>query len=140
MVEMRQRLRRAEPYIVATLALAYFVLYSVLSVLRHTTYHSFGPDLGIFDQVFWNTTHGRFFESTMSLSQPEPHSYLADHFSPAYLLLMPAYALIPRPPVCVRAVRCVVWRVPRDCSGPRQRCGPALAATTPAARAEASAR
>jgi len=97
MVEMRQRLRRGEPYIVVTLALAYFVLYSVLSVLRHTTYHSFGPDLGIFDQVFWNTTHGRFFESTMSLSQPEPHSYLADHFSPAYLLLMPAYALIPRP-------------------------------------------
>jgi len=97
MVEMRRRLRRAEPYLVVTLALAYFVLYSVLSILRHTTYHSFGPDLGIFDQVFWNTTHGRFFESTMSLSQPEPHSYLADHFSPAYLLLMPAYALIPRP-------------------------------------------
>jgi len=97
MVEIRERLRRAEVYIVVTLTLAYFVLYSALSILRHTTYHSFGPDLGIFDQVFWNTTHGRFFESTMSLSQPEPHSYLADHFSPAYLLLMPAYALIPRP-------------------------------------------
>ena len=88
---------RFEPYIVAGLALAYFVLYSVLSVLRHTTYHSFGPDLGIFDQVFWNTTQGHFFESTMSLGQAEPHSYFADHFSPVYLLLLPAYALLPRP-------------------------------------------
>jgi uncharacterized membrane protein len=82
---------------VAGLASIYFVLYSVLSVLRHLTYHSFGPDLGIFDQVFWNTTRGRFFESTMSLVQAQPHSYLADHFSPVYLLLLPFYALLPRP-------------------------------------------
>jgi uncharacterized membrane protein len=92
-----RRLVRAEPYLVAGLALTYFVLYSILSVLRHVTYHSFGPDLGIFDQVFWNTTQGRLFESTMSLVQPQPHSYLADHFSPIYLVLVPFYALIPRP-------------------------------------------
>ena len=94
---INRRLIRLEPYLVAGVASAYFVLYSVLSVLRHVTYHSFGPDLGIFDQVFWNTTQGRFFESTMSLVQTQPHSYLADHFSPVYLLLMPAYAIIPRP-------------------------------------------
>jgi uncharacterized membrane protein len=97
MSEIGRRLIRIEPYLVAGLAFTYFVLYSVLSVLRHVTYHSFGPDLGIFDQVFWNTTQGRFLESTMSLVQAQPHSYLADHFSPVYLLLMPAYALIPRP-------------------------------------------
>jgi len=97
MHQIESRLVRAEPYVVAGLATTYFVLYSVLSVLRHVTYHSFGPDLGIFDQVFWNTTQGRLFESTMSLVQPQPHSYLADHFSPIYLLLVPFYALIPRP-------------------------------------------
>jgi len=97
MAEIQRRLIRIEPYVVAVLASTYFVLYSVLSVLRHVTYHSFGPDLGIFDQVFWNTTQGRFLESTMSLVQAQPHSYLADHFSPVYLLLMPAYLLIPRP-------------------------------------------
>jgi uncharacterized membrane protein len=95
--DIRRLLIRFEPHIVAGLAVVYFVLYSVLSVLRHETYHSFGPDLGIFDQVFWNTTQGRFLESTMSLAQAEPHSYLADHFSPIYLALLPAYALIPRP-------------------------------------------
>ena len=97
MTETRGRLTRAEPYLVAGLAIAYFVVYSVLSVLRHETYHSYGPDLGLFDQIFWNTTQGRFFESTMSLGQPLPHSYLSDHFSPIYLLLMPFYALVPRP-------------------------------------------
>ena len=97
MGDINRRLIRMEPYLVAGLASAYFLLYSVLSVLRHVTYHSFGPDLGIFDQVFWNTTQGRFFESTMSLVQAQPHSYLADHFSPVYLLLLPFYALVPRP-------------------------------------------
>jgi uncharacterized membrane protein len=94
---MNTRLIRLEPYLVVGLASSYFVVYSVLSVLRHITYHSFGPDLGLFDQVFWNTTQGRFLESTMSLAQAQPHSYLADHFSPIYLLLLPFYALIPRP-------------------------------------------
>jgi uncharacterized membrane protein len=88
---------RFEPYIVGGLALAYFVLYTVLSVLRHVTYHSFGPDLGLFDQIFWNTTQGRWWESTMSLAQPIPHSYFSDHFSPVYLLLLPFYAVFPHP-------------------------------------------
>jgi uncharacterized membrane protein len=97
MGDIERRLVRVEPYVVTGLALAYFVLYSVLSVLRHLTFHSFGPDLGLFDQVFWNTSQGRFFESTMSMGQPQPHSYFGDHFSPVYVLLLPAYALLPRP-------------------------------------------
>jgi len=91
------RRRVLEPTAVVAIAATYFVVYSVLSVLRHVTYHSFGPDLGIFDQIFWNTTQGRFFESTMSLTVPQPHSYFGDHFSPVYLVLLPFYAAIPRP-------------------------------------------
>jgi uncharacterized membrane protein len=90
-----------EPAAVAAIALTYFVVYSVLSVLRHVTYHSFGSDLGLFDQIFWNTTQGRFLESTMSLGLPRPHSYLGDHFSPVYLLLLPVYAIFPRPETLV---------------------------------------
>jgi uncharacterized membrane protein len=82
---------------VTGLIVLYFIVYSALSILRHTTYHSFGPDLGLFDQIFWNTTQGRFFESTMSLGQPQPHSYFGDHFSPVYLLILPFYAVFPRP-------------------------------------------
>jgi uncharacterized membrane protein len=83
--------------IAISLVAAYFIVYSTLSVLRHESYHSFGFDLGLFDQVFWNTTQGRPFESTMSQSLPVPHSLLGDHFSPVFLLLMPFYFVFPHP-------------------------------------------
>lgn len=79
------------------LAAAYFIVYSALAVLRHESYHSFGFDLGLFDQVFWNTTQGRPFESTMSQALPVPHSLLGDHFSPIFLALMPFYYVFPHP-------------------------------------------
>ncbi len=66
-------------------------------MLRHESYHSFGFDLGLFDQVFWNTTQGRPFESTMSQALPVPHSLLGDHFSPLFLVLMPFYYAFPHP-------------------------------------------
>jgi uncharacterized membrane protein len=72
-------------------------VYIALSILRHQTYHSFGLDLGLFDQVFWNTTQGRPFESTMSQAQPIPHSLLGDHFSPVLLLFLPFYFAVPHP-------------------------------------------
>jgi uncharacterized membrane protein len=97
MVEIREQARRTEVVIVIALTLTYFLLYSVLSVLRHTTYHSFGPDLGLFDQIFWNTTQGHSLESTMSQAQPLPHSYFSDHFSPIYALLLPFYWILPHP-------------------------------------------
>jgi len=75
----------------------YSLIYGVLSVLRHESYHSFGFDLGLFDQVFWNTTQGRLFESTMSQALPIPHSLLGDHFSPVFLLVMPFYFAFPHP-------------------------------------------
>ncbi len=89
--------RRREGRIALGVAAAYFILYSALSVLRHESYHSFGFDLGLFDQVFWNTTQGRPFESTMSQALPVPHSLLGDHFSPVFLLLMPFYLAFPHP-------------------------------------------
>jgi uncharacterized membrane protein len=79
------------------LGAVYFLLYAALSMLRHESYHSFGFDLGLFNQVFWNTTQGRPFESTMSQALPIPHSLLGDHFSPVFLLLMPFYFGFPQP-------------------------------------------
>lgn len=97
MTEVQRFLARFEGWIVVVLAALYFTTYATLSILRHRTFHSFGPDLGIFDQIFWNTVHGRWFESTMSLGISQPHSYLGDHFSPVYLLLAPFYLVFPHP-------------------------------------------
>jgi len=79
------------------LGAAYSLTYITLSVLRHQSYHSFGFDLGLFNQVFWNTTQGRPFESTMSQALPVPHSLLGDHFSPVFLALIPFYFAYPHP-------------------------------------------
>ncbi len=88
---------RREGRIALGLAAAYFIVYSALAVLRHESYHSNRFDLGLFDQVFWNTTQGRPFESTMSQALALPHSLLGDHFSPLLLVLMPFYFAFPHP-------------------------------------------
>jgi uncharacterized membrane protein len=88
---------RHQGWVALGLGTVYFLVYSTLSLLRHESYHSFGFDLGLFDQIFWNTTQGRPFESTMSQALPVPHSLLGDHFSPIFLLVMPFYFAFPHP-------------------------------------------
>ena len=88
---------RHQGLIALSLGAVYALMYITLTLLRHESYHSFGFDLGLFNQVFWNTTQGRPFESTMSQALPIPHSLLGDHFSPVFLLLMPVYFVLPRP-------------------------------------------
>lgn len=71
-----------------------------------TFYASF--DQGIFNQVFWNGLHGDFFQSSLSSSlstntvheQQVPavnYHRLGQHFTPALLLWLPIYALVPFP-------------------------------------------
>lgn len=88
-------------------AIAFFVLGLVFTLHRYySLYASF--DQGIFNQVFWNGIHGRFFQSSLSssLSTNVVHSgevptvyyhRLGQHFTPALLLWLPIYALFPSP-------------------------------------------
>jgi uncharacterized membrane protein len=79
----------------------------ILGLHRHYTFYS-SYDQGIFNQVFWNNLHGRFFESSLSsqLSTNVVHQgevprvdyhRLGQHFTPALLLWLPLYALFPTP-------------------------------------------
>jgi uncharacterized membrane protein len=76
---------------------AYFVTFAALSIARHLSYHSRGYDMGVFDQIFWNTIHGRPFESTLAQGIASPHSFLGDHFSPILWTLVPFYYAYPHP-------------------------------------------
>ncbi len=67
--------------LVAAAAAAYL---TVFGLLLHYSFHSYGWDLGIFDQLLWNTAHGRPFEYSF-----RDISYLGDHWQPALLLLAP---------------------------------------------------
>lgn len=93
---LERQVDRRAGRVAALIALAFFVTYAVLSILRHQSYHSTAFDLAVFDQIFWNTIHGRPFESTMDRGICGPHSFLGGHLSPALLAIVPLYALVPR--------------------------------------------
>src|ERR1700716_837212 len=60
-------LARFEGRIVVAAAVLATILFGSLALLRHWTFHSTASDLAVFDQVLWNTIHGRFLEATLSL-------------------------------------------------------------------------
>ena len=77
----RSRLRLGAAGVVAMACAAY---YATWSLLLHRSYHSNGWDLGLIDQVIWNTAHGRWFEYSF-----RNISYVGDHWQPILLLLVP---------------------------------------------------
>ena len=92
---------------VVAIAVAFFILLAGLLLHRYFTYYA-SYDQGIFNQVFWNNTHGNFFQSTLSsqLSTDVIHTgelprvdyrRLGQHFTPALLIWWPIYALFPSP-------------------------------------------
>jgi uncharacterized membrane protein len=91
------RLARNEERIAAGLVITYAIVFGILSLIRHWSFHSTGLDLGVFDQVLWNTSQGRFMESTLSLDRCVPHSFFGDHFSPILVALVPLYWAAPHP-------------------------------------------
>lgn len=90
---------------ILVIAAIFFTLTLTLSLNRY--YSFFNPyDHGIFNQVFWNSIHGRFFQSSLSSTLSSAvlrdgqlptvdYHRLGQHFTPALLLWLPFYALHP---------------------------------------------
>ena len=83
--------RRANPALAIIIA-SYLLIFSYLSIRKFTALEFFNPkDVGLFNQIFWNIIHGRFFlNSTYG-------SHFACHNSPFFLFLAPFYCLFPHP-------------------------------------------
>lgn len=88
-------------------ALLFVAVCLLLVLYRHYSLYS-SYDQGIFNQIFWNSLHGRFFESSLSsglsaevtLQGAIPlvsYRHLGQHFNPIFLLWLPLYALLPFP-------------------------------------------
>ena len=88
--------RTLVPRLVLAIAL---VLYCgtliTLSCLKHATYHSSLIDLGIFDQVVWNTAQGRFYWDSLDPFVQGNHVFLGQHFSPGIAVLALIYKVAP---------------------------------------------
>lgn len=89
-------------------AIAFFAIVCGLALHRYLNFYASEAsfDQGIFNQVFWNGLHGRFFQSSLSstlsasvtLGDQIPrvgYHRLGQHFTPALLLWLPIYALYP---------------------------------------------
>ena len=96
--------RPDHPYLVA--AVFFVVIFSLL-LLRYGTFFA-TYDQGIFNQLYWNSLHGRFFESSLSSGLSVAvrldgdvasvfYHRLGQHFTPALMLWLPVYALAPSP-------------------------------------------
>ncbi|MBW4625737.1 MAG: DUF2079 domain-containing protein [Brasilonema octagenarum HA4186-MV1] len=91
--------------IALTLAASFFILMLVFCLHRFYTFYA-SYDQGLFDQLFWNTIHGRIFQGSLSSGQSSAYTqdgqiqtvfycHLGQHFVIDFLLWMPIYALFP---------------------------------------------
>jgi uncharacterized membrane protein len=71
----------------------YVFVFAALSILRHLSTNS-GYDLAQYDQIVWNSLHGRLFEQTYITDAPV---FLNKSFTPILLALVPLYAIWPDP-------------------------------------------
>ncbi len=72
--------------ILLLLVVAGWSVFSWALVARHRAYRSAAFDLGFFDQIVWNTAHGRWFETTFV-----PYNFLGQHVEPVLLLFAAVY-------------------------------------------------
>ncbi len=92
---------------VLIIAAAFFIVVLTFSIIHYESF-LITYDHGLFNQVFWNSVHGKLFQTSLSsaasgaslidrqLSYPS-YIHLGQHFVIDFLLWMPIYALFPSP-------------------------------------------
>ncbi|MFN8559200.1 MAG: DUF2079 domain-containing protein [Dehalococcoidia bacterium] len=73
------------------MTLVAWLAFSWALVAQHGAYASNAFDLAFFDQIIWNTSQGRWFETTFV-----PYNFLGQHVEPVLLLYAAIYRLTPR--------------------------------------------
>ncbi|MDP2659170.1 MAG: DUF2079 domain-containing protein, partial [Dehalococcoidia bacterium] len=80
-------------------ALAIFtVTFAGLGVLRHEALNSHSYDMAIYDQVVWNISQGRWFETSLEYYV---YNFLGDHLSLGLTFLAPLYWIFASPRVLI---------------------------------------
>jgi len=74
------------------LILIYIVLVFGICLFKYFTFSYNGLDLAIYNQVFYNSSLGKFFQFTI-----HPTSYLGDHFELLIFFLIPFYSIFKSP-------------------------------------------
>lgn len=81
-------------------------IFSALAILRYVTFHTgyldvnTSWDLAQYDQIIWNSLHGRLFENSFIL---DAHTFLGKSFTPILIAFVPLYAVWSSPVVLLVA-------------------------------------
>jgi len=92
MEKVKQFLNKNSHSVLWLFVFLYTVFFTLIFIWKYNNFLYNALDLAIFNQVFWNSSFGRFFEFSI-----HPHSYFGDHFTPFIILLLPAYSLFRSP-------------------------------------------
>lgn len=90
---------------VAALGVLAAVAFALLGLRVHGTLHTSAFDLGFFDQIVWNTAHGRLFETTYT---PHAYNFAGQHFEPVLFLFAALYRLFGAGPRLLIVAQAVV--------------------------------
>lgn len=75
----------------------YFGIMSYVVLLRYYSFQTNAFDLGLFNQAFSSTLHGKLFYETPDQREIPSGSFLGVHFNFLVFLILPLYALFPHP-------------------------------------------
>lgn len=89
------RARRVRLTVLFVMACAYVAIMGGFSSLRHHRFNSSTYDLAVYDQAVWNTSRGRWLETSIEARPGEYLNLLGDHFAPILTLFAPLYWLWP---------------------------------------------
>jgi len=81
-----------EPLIALLFFISYLIVFGAIVLIKYFHFGYDAMDLGIINNVFYNSSQGNFFASSI-----HPPTYLGDHFSPILFLLLPFYKHWPQP-------------------------------------------
>ena len=86
-------MRLTDKRILLLVILVYFVIFGVLTSLRHYNFETQAWDLAAFVQTMWNTTQGRVMFNNLE----QVSNHLGLQMSPWLFALVPGYAVFPTP-------------------------------------------
>ncbi|MCL4374867.1 DUF2079 domain-containing protein [Patescibacteria group bacterium] len=95
---IKRRANRLPGLLMAAAIVVYISIFSYLSITRLLSFNAYYYDLGIMDQVVYNTAKGRVLRMT-NPDQAKNISRLAIHFDPIMAVLSPLYLIKPSPEV-----------------------------------------
>ena len=83
--------RQPQTWLLLLLIGVVWAVFSWALLARHHAYYSAAYDLGFFDQIIWNTAHGRWFATTFL-----KYNFAGQHMEPVLLLYAAIYRAVPR--------------------------------------------